>query len=85
MATKKRQEGQARDGRKATPVHHLPSLAKSLELSASSPGDFNALVGLTVMEQFINACSEDLAMYLYLLERERGPKDQLHMHAKLRL
>ena len=42
-------------------------LAKWLELSGSSPQNFDALVDLIVKEQFINACSEDLAMYL--LER----------------
>ena len=46
-------------------------LAKWLELSGSSPQNFDALVDLIVKEQFINACSEDLAMYLL----ERGPKD----------
>ena len=46
-------------------------LAKWLELSGSSPDNFDALVDLIVKEQFINACSEDLAMYLL----ERGPKD----------
>ena len=46
-------------------------LAKWLELSGSSPQNFDALVDLLVKEQFINACSEDLAMYLL----ERGPKD----------
>ena len=39
-------------------------LAKWLELSGSSPQNFDALVDLTVKEQFINTCSEDLAMYL---------------------
>ena len=39
-------------------------LAKWLELSGSSPSNFDALVDLIVKEQFINACSEDLAMYL---------------------
>ena len=39
-------------------------LAKWLELSGSSPDNFDALVDLIVKEQFINACSEDLAMYL---------------------
>ena len=43
-------------------------LAKWLEHSGSSPENFNALVDLIVKEQFINTCSEDLAMYL--LERE---------------
>ena len=43
-------------------------LAKWLELSGSSPENFDALVDLIVKEQFINACSEDLAVYL--LERE---------------
>ena len=42
-------------------------LAKWLELSGSSSGNFDALVDLIVKEQFINACSEELAMYL--LER----------------
>ena len=35
-------------------------LAKWLELSGSSSGDFDALVDLRVKEQFINACSEEL-------------------------
>ena len=41
-------------------------LAKWLELSGSSPENLNidALVDLIVKEQFIKACSEDLAMYL---------------------
>ena len=42
-------------------------IAKWLELSGSSPQNFDALVDLIVKEQFISACSEDLA--LYLLER----------------
>ena len=42
-------------------------LAKWLELSGSSPENFNALVDLIVKEQFMNACSVDLDMYL--LER----------------
>ena len=46
-------------------------LAKWLELSGSSPGHFDALVDLIVKEQFINACSEDLARYLL----ERGTKN----------
>ena len=46
-------------------------LAKWLELSGSSPQNFDALVDLIVKEQFINACSEDLAKYLL----ERGPKN----------
>ena len=50
-------------------------LAKWLELSGSSPQNFNALVDLIVKEQFINACSEDLAMYLL----ERGPKDLVEL------
>ena len=45
-------------------------LAKRLELSGTSPANFDAVVDLIVKEQFINACSEDLAMYLL----ERGPK-----------
>ena len=50
-------------------------LAKWLELSGSSPQNFDALVYLIVKEQFINACSEDLAMYLL----ERGPKDLVEL------
>ena len=42
-------------------------LAKWIELSGSSSGDFDALVDLIVKEQFINACSGELAVYL--LER----------------
>ena len=52
-------------------------LAKWLELSGSSPQNFDALVDLIVKEQFINACSEDLAMYLL----ERGPKDLVELTA----
>ena len=48
-------------------------LAKWLELSGSSPQNFDALVDLIVKEQFINACSEDLAMYLL----ERVPKGRV--------
>ena len=50
-------------------------LTKFLELSGSSPQNFDALVDLIVKEQFINACSEDLAMYLL----ERGPKDLVEL------
>ena len=50
-------------------------LAKWLELSGSSPQNFDALVDLILKEQFINACSEDLAMYLL----ERGPKDLVEL------
>ena len=50
-------------------------LAKWLELSGNSPGNFDALVDLIVKEQFINDCSEDLAMYLL----ERGLKDLVEL------
>ena len=50
-------------------------LAKWLELSGSSSGDFDALVDLIVKEQFINTCSEELAVYLL----ERGPKDLVEL------
>ena len=50
-------------------------LAKWLELSGSSPQNFDALVDLIVKEQFIKACSEDLAMYLL----EKGPKDLVEL------
>ena len=46
-------------------------LAKWLEISGSSSRDYEALVNLKVKEQFINACSEELVVYLL----ERGPKD----------
>ena len=46
-------------------------LAKWLELSGSSLGEFEALVDLIVKEQFINACSEEFAVYLL----DRGQKD----------
>ena len=49
-------------------------LAKWLELSRSSFGEFEALEDLIVKEQFINA-SEELAVYL--LERE--PKDLVEL------
>ena len=50
-------------------------LAKWLEHSGSSPEKFDALFDLIVKEQFINACSEDLAMYLL----GRGTKDLLEL------
>ena len=50
-------------------------LAKWLELSGSSSGEFNAIVDMIVKEQFINACSEVLAVYLL----ERGPKDLVEL------
>ena len=50
-------------------------LAKWLELSGSSSGDFFAIVDLIVKEQLINACSEELPVYLL----ERGPKDLLEL------
>ena len=50
-------------------------LAKWLELSGSSPQNIDALVDLIVKEQFISACSKDLAMYLL----ERGPKDLVEL------
>ena len=50
-------------------------LAKWLELSGSSPQNFDALVDLIVKEQFISDCSEYLAMYLL----ERGPKDLVQL------
>ena len=37
-------------------------LAKWLELSGSSPGNFDALGHFIVKEQYINACSDELAM-----------------------
>ena len=54
-------------------------LAKWLEFSGSSSGDFEALVDLILVgkEQFINACSGELAVYL--LERE--PKDLVELTA----
>ena len=50
-------------------------LAKWLELSGTSSGDFDAIVDLIVKEQFINACSEELAVYLL----ERVPKDLVEL------
>ena len=50
-------------------------LAKWLELSGSISGDVDALVDLIVKEQFINAYSEDLAVYLL----ERGRKDPVEL------
>ena len=50
-------------------------LAKWLELSGSSLGNFGTLVDLIVKEKLINACSEDLAMYLL----ERGSKDLVEL------
>ena len=50
-------------------------LAKWLELSGSSSGDFYIIVDLIVKEQFINACSQELGLYLL----ERGPKDLVEL------
>ena len=50
-------------------------VAKWLELSESSSVDFEALVDLIVRKQFINACSEELAVYLL----ERGPNDLVEL------
>ena len=50
-------------------------LAKWLELSGSSSRDYEALVNLKVKEQFINACSEELVVYLL----ERGPRDLVNL------
>ena len=50
-------------------------LAKCLEFSGSSSGDFEAIADLIVKEQFINTCSEELAVYLL----ERGPKDLVEL------
>ena len=50
-------------------------LAKWLELSGSSSRDLDNLVDLIVKEQFINACSEELAMYL----SEYKPKDLVEL------
>ena len=50
-------------------------LAKWLELSGSSPRNFDALVDFIVKEQIISACVDDLAVYLL----ERGPKDLVEL------
>ena len=52
-------------------IHLKNYIAKWLELSGSSSGDFKALVDLIVKEQFINTSSEVIAVHL----PERGPKD----------
>ena len=49
--------------------------ANWLEISGSSSGDFDALVDLIVEEQFMNACFEQLAVYLL----ERSPKDLVEL------
>ena len=41
----------------------------------SSPGDSDALVDLIVKEQFINACSDELAANML----ERGPRDLVEL------
>ena len=56
-------------------VHLKNYIAKWLELSGNSSEDFNAISDLKVKEQFINTCSEELAVYLL----ERGPKDLLEL------
>ena len=50
-------------------------LAEWLELAGSNSGDFDALVDPIVKGQFINACSEELAVYLL----ERGSKDLVEL------
>ena len=64
---------------KETPDHFVIRLknylAKWLELSGSSSGDFDAPVHLIVKEQFINAYSGQLAVYLL----ERGCKDLVEL------
>ena len=50
-------------------------LAKWLQLSGSSFGDVDNLIDLIVKKQFINACCENVAMYLL----ERGPKDLVEL------
>ena len=52
-------------------------LAKWLELAGSSSGIFDALVDFIVKEQFINACSNKLAMSLL----KTGPKDLIELTA----
>ena len=57
-------------------VNYLKNyLAKWLEFSGSSSGNFNDLVDVIVKVQFTNACSEELAVYLL----ERGPKDLVEL------
>ena len=56
-------------------IHLQNYLAKWLEFSGSSYGDFDALVDLIVKEQFINACSEEFAVCLL----ERGRKDLVEL------
>ena len=51
-------------------------LAKWLELSKTSTGNFNAFVDLIVKEQFTKACPDESAVYLLL---ERGPKDLVEL------
>ena len=51
-------------------------LAKWLELSGSSPGNFTDLVDLIGQGTvYMNVCSEELAVYLL----ERGPKDLVEL------
>ena len=55
-------------------IIRLKNYLSRLELSGS-PENFDALVDLIVKEHFINACSEDLTMYLL----ERGPKNLVEL------
>ena len=55
-------------------IHLKNYIAKWLELSGSSSGDFKALVNLIVKEQY-NASSEVIAVHLL----ERGPKDLVEL------
>ena len=75
MATE-RDSGRSSQRTEETPdqfiIHLKNYLALWLELPGRSSGNFNDLVDLIVMKaQFINACSEELAVYLL----ERGPKE----------
>ena len=55
-------------------IHFKNYLAKWLELSGSSSGN-DDLVDLNIKEQFMNAFSEELGVYLL----ERGPKDLVEL------
>ena len=56
-------------------IHLKNYLAKWLDLSGSSSGDFDALAQLIIKGQFINTCSEEIAVNLL----ERGPKDLVEL------
>ena len=69
-AEERKRADQAEEKRRADEIRFA-----QIEAAKEQAQNFDALVDLIVKEQFISACSEDLAMYLL----ERGPKDLVEL------